>query len=142
MTTDARPPDPGALAALHAQAFAAPWTERALADLLGQAGVFAVGEDDGFILIRVVADEAEVLTLAVRKAARRRGVGGRLLGGAAIEAARRGAVQMFLEVAEDNVAARALYASAGFHEVGRRRNYYGGTVDALLLQISLTPTLP
>jgi len=137
VTTDAK-----LLAALHADAFDAPWSERALADLLAQSGVFAAAEDDGFILIRVVADEAEILTLAVRRAARRRGVGGRLLGQAAIEAARRGAVQMFLEVAEDNIAARALYASAGFEEVGRRRKYYRGTVDALLLQIGLTPTLP
>lgn len=151
MTSEGRIPDPAGLAALHAEAFAAPWSARAFADLLGQAGVFALAEADGFILIRVVADEAEILTLAVRPAARRQGVGARLLGRAAVEAARRGAVQLFLEVAEDNVAARALYAAAGFGEVGRRRGYYAAAgdengdqrrIDALLLRIDLSPALP
>ena len=59
------------LAALHATAFAAPWSAREFSDLLAQAGVFAVVEPDGFILIRQVLDEAEILTLAVRPEARR-----------------------------------------------------------------------
>ena len=58
--------DPVDLASIHAEAFDAPWDAAAFSDLLAQAGVIACVETDGFILIRVVADEAEILTLAVR----------------------------------------------------------------------------
>lgn len=134
--------DPARLAALHVQAFAAPWSEVEFADLLQQAGVFAVEEADGFILIRVVLDEAEILTLAVRPQARRIGLGGRLVGRGAVRAAQAGAVRLFLEVAEDNVAARALYERAGFAQIGRRKAYYaapdGGRTDALVLGLDLS----
>lgn len=132
---------PARLASLHAQAFAASWSEVEFADLLDQPGVFAVEEADGFILIRVVLDEAEILTLAVRPSARRAGLGGRLVGQGAIAAAQAGAVRLFLEVAEDNVAARALYERAGFGQIGRRKAYYaasdGGRTDALVLALDL-----
>jgi ribosomal-protein-alanine N-acetyltransferase len=134
------------LAALHAAAFAEPWDAAAFHALLGQAGVFAVEAPDGFILMRAVADEAEILTLAVCPRARRRGLGGRLVGEGAVEAAARGAVRLFLEVAADNAPARALYARAGFAEAGRRPGYYarpdGGRQDALLLALNLSPALP
>lgn len=129
------------LASLHAQAFAAPWSEAEFADLLDQPGVFVVEEADGFILIRVVLDEAEILTLAVRPSARRAGLGGRLVGQGAVAAAQAGGVRLFLEVAEDNVAARALYERAGFGQIGRRKAYYaapdGGRTDALVLALDL-----
>ena len=138
------------LAAIHAEAFDRPgetsWSAAAFADLLIQAGVFAVEAADGFILMRAVADEAEILTLAVRPAARRGGLGGRLVGEGVLAAAARGATRVFLEVAEDNVAARALYERTGFVEAGRRPGYYaaadGGRRDALLLALNLTGPLP
>ncbi|HYC98924.1 GNAT family N-acetyltransferase [Brevundimonas sp.] len=138
------------LAAIHAAAFAgphdAPWSEAAFTALLEQPGVFPVEATDGFILMRTVADEAEILTLAVRPAARRAGLGGRLVGEGVRAAAARGAVRVFLEVAEDNAAARALYARAGFTEAGRRPGYYagadGGRRDALLLALNLATPLP
>lgn len=137
---------PEQLANLHASAFAAPWDAAAFADLLGQAGVFAETGDDGFILIRVVADEAEVLTLAVRPEARRRGLAARLVEAAAARAAALGAESLFLEVAADNAAARALYARCGFTEAGRRRGYYaregGEATDALILALKLSARLP
>lgn len=132
--------DPGRLAAIHAEAFAAPWDEAALTELLTSPGVFAVAEEDGFILIRVVLDEAEILTLAVRPSARRAGLGVRLVEAAVMRAAALGAERMFLEVAEGNVAARALYARSGFVEMGRRRGYYSHTdgrrEDALTLVLN------
>ena len=135
-----------ALAALHAEAFDTPWDAASLSALLASPGVFAVEQPDGFILIRVVADEAEILTLAVRPAARRSGLGGRLVEAAVVRAAALGAERMFLEVAEDNVAARALYARAGFHQAGRRRSYYarsdGSREDALILALNFAATLP
>jgi len=130
--------DPTALAALHASAFPAPWSAAVFADLLAQPGVFAVAEADGFILMRVVLDEAEILTLAVRPAARGAGLGGRLAGQGAVRAAQAGATRIFLEVAEDNAAARALYDRAGFRQIGCRRGYYdGGRTDALVLERDL-----
>lgn len=134
------------LAALHATAFAAPWDAAAFAALLDQTGVFAIEYPDGFILMRGVADEAEILTLAVRPQAQGRGVGGRLVGEGAVEAATRGAVRLFLEVAADNTPALALYARAGFIEAGRRPGYYarpeGRRQDALLLALNLSSALP
>ncbi|UQV17177.1 ribosomal protein S18-alanine N-acetyltransferase [Brevundimonas albigilva] len=130
--------DPTALAALHASAFPAPWSAAVFADLLAQPGVSPVAEADGFILMRVVLEEAEILTLAVRPAARGAGLGGRLAGQGAVRAAQAGATRIFLEVAEDNAAARALYDRAGFRQIGRRRGYYdGGRTDALVLERDL-----
>lgn len=130
----------GHLADIHATAFEAPWTPAAFANLLGQTGVFCLATGaDGFILCRVVADEAEILTLAVRPEARRRGLA-RALVDVANEAARlRGSTRLFLEVAEDNTAAIELYRRSGFASVGRRRGYYprpdGSAVDALVLAL-------
>lgn len=136
----------GRLADLHAQAFETPWDVKAFEDLLDQSGVFALEARDGFILIRTVADEAEILTLAVRPKARQAGLGLRLVEQACVDAATQGATHLFLEVAEDNVAARALYARAGFIEAGRRAGYYGrrdrSRVDALMLTKTLSQPLP
>lgn len=139
-------PDPAELASIHTEAFDAPWDMAAFADLLGQPGVIALAEPEGFILIRVVADEAEILTLAVRPAARRRGIAARLTVQAAIAAQALGATRLFLEVAEDNTGARALYAVLGFDPAGRRRGYYarkdGPAVDALILALNFAGALP
>lgn len=139
-------PDPAVLAALHAEAFDAPWDDSAFASLLASPGVFAVHEADGFILMRAVADEAEILTLAVRPSARRAGLGRRLTEAAVVRSAALGARDIFLEVAEGNAAARALYERMGFVETGRRRGYYsyadGRREDALSLRLNLPPRLP
>lgn len=125
------------LAALHATAFDAPWDAASFDDLLAGPGVFVVESADGFILMRSVADEAEILTLAVRPEARGRGEGGRLTAGGVAGAVARGAERVFLEVADDNVSALAVYRRAGFAEVGRRPRYYarpdGSRRDAILL---------
>lgn len=130
-----------ALAALHAEAFDAPWSPGAFADLIGQPGVVLEAEGDGFILIRTVADEAEILTLAVRPSARRQGLGARLVRAASDRASAKGTTRLFLEVAEDNAPARALYRSLGFQAAGRRPRYYqrpeGPATDALILVLSL-----
>ncbi|MEI8393424.1 MAG: GNAT family N-acetyltransferase [Rhodospirillaceae bacterium] len=94
----------------------------------------------GFSLLRVAADEAELLTIAVLPDARRSGLGSRLLAAGMVGAAGGGAVTLFLEVADDNNAARALYQQAGFTKVGRRPGYYhrgARTIDALILSRSL-----
>ncbi|WP_425981764.1 ribosomal protein S18-alanine N-acetyltransferase [Brevundimonas sp. TWP1-2-1b1] len=133
--------DPAALAALHAQAFAAPWSAGEFAELLSQPGVVAIAESDGFVLIRIVLDEAEILTLAVLPTARRQGLGHRLVEEAAVAATKGGAARLFLEVAEDNAPARALYDRAGFRQIGRRKAYYaaadGSRTDAVVMSRDL-----
>lgn len=140
------PEDAARLAAIHAEAFDAGWSAETIARLVDQVGVIALSEDAGFILIRVVADEAEILTLAVRPSARRCGVGARLVRQAADRARDDGAVRLFLEVAEDNTAARALYAACGYETVGRRPGYYvrpdGSNEAALILALNLSGALP
>lgn len=117
-----------------------------MAELLaspGVAGVFAEveGREEGFVLWRTAADEAELLTIAVQADRRRRGLGRALLA-AVVEQARSGGAQsLFLEVGADNAPARSLYAQVGFVEVGRRRDYYRrhtGFADALVLRLTLT----
>lgn len=132
--------DAPALGALHAAAFPAGerWGADALRLMLEMPGAFGLLlPEQGFVLARVAADEAEILTLAVVPGARRRGQGGGLLAAAMAQAAARGAATMFLEVSERNAAARALYAAAGFGEAGRRRRYYADGSDALVLRRGL-----
>ena len=130
------------LQALHAQAFDQPWgaveIERLMRILGGFALVAEADEPQGFVLVRAVAGEGEILTLAVVPAFRRRGVGRALVEAAAAEAVRRGAAALYLEVAEDNPDAIALYESTGFEAAGLRRAYYARLgarpADALVLR--------
>ena len=129
------------LAQLHAESFPSPWTENALRELLRTPGTFAFACEDGFIVVRAAADEAEILTLAVRPLHRRRGLGKVLVSTAAEHAHRLGSKCLFLEVALSNAPALKLYESLGFGEVGRRKAYYavnpGKYDDALILQSNL-----
>jgi len=134
----ASPDDALALAALHATAFDHAWGAAEIAELTDQPGAFALlAEGEGFILCRAIAGEAEILTLAVDPAARRRGVGRALVEAAAGLARLASAETLFLEVAEDNDAALALYAGAGFEGVGRRRGYYASGADAVVMRLAL-----
>jgi [ribosomal protein S18]-alanine N-acetyltransferase len=138
----ARVGDSPGLAALHARAFEAPWSAKAITALLESPGVFALATTDGagFALARAAAGEAELLTLAVDPVRRRAGVGAALLEAVISGAAALGAVALHLEVAVDNAAAIALYERAGFGRTGRRRGYYeraDGRVDALVMTLVL-----
>jgi [ribosomal protein S18]-alanine N-acetyltransferase len=88
----------------------------------------------GFIALRIVAGEAEILNLAVAPECRQQGIG-RVLLEAGLKCAQEDGVQkVFLEVRHSNVAARGLYASLGFTKEGCRSNYYSDPVeDALVL---------
>jgi ribosomal-protein-alanine N-acetyltransferase len=129
-----------ALAAIHKASFPRRqvWAVDAFALQLILPGVFGlIDPSGGLILVRAVADEAEVLTLAVIPAMRRRGVASALLHRAMAEAATRGAGSVFLEVSTRNAGAQALYRQLGFTEVGRRRRYYPDGSDALVLSVQL-----
>lgn len=97
-----------------------------------------VGELLGWAGVRVVGDEADVMTVGVVPAARRVGIGRRLLGELLDIARGRGATMAYLEVRMDNEAALTLYEHEGFVVAGRRRGYYdGGRVDAVVMQREL-----
>jgi ribosomal-protein-alanine N-acetyltransferase len=130
---EAGPAYAAVLAALHVQAFPDdPWSAESFSTLLAQPGVVGLlDERGGFLLLRLVLDEAEILTLGVTR--KREGIATSLLK-AAIELLRRRDVAILhLEVAAPNVAALALYEKAGFTQTGRRRRYYADGSDALTL---------
>ena len=134
--------DTALLAELNGINLAEAWDERFFAHVLRSQGGFgfiaeAHGAPTGFVLVRTVLDEAEILALAVSEAFRRNGIGRRLLVEAAALARLYGAEKVFLEVAAGNVPARNLYESQGFRKAGRRRAYYADGQDALLLQVAL-----
>jgi [ribosomal protein S18]-alanine N-acetyltransferase len=129
--------DTSALARLHAACFAQNWDATALTSLLAGPGTFGFHHQDGFVLARTIGGEAEILTLAVTPAARRRGIGRALLEAAIVKARAMGATVLFLEVGADNLAALALYAGLGFAQVGTRKAYYAGK-DAAVLRLSLS----
>lgn len=137
-------------AALHAAAVDDPWGQVAFAEVLGMSGMagwLATGGDGpaadgkplGFLLVRQVLDEAEVILVAVDRTARRKGAARTLLRHALN--GMEGVARVFLEVASDNPGAIALYRDLGFSDVGRRRGYYarpgGQAADAHVLGISL-----
>ena len=128
----ARPRDASALAALHAASFNRGWSEQEFEQLLTDRNVMADRAANGrtsvgFILSRRAADEAEILSVAVARAWRGRGLARRLLDLHLRRLAGLGLRTVFLEVDEDNASARRLYARAGFAEVGRRPGYYAGS---------------
>lgn len=130
---------------MHQHAFAGQgraWSAKEFAGLLQSDLVFAVGDSRAFALGRVIAGEAELLTLATHPEHRRLGLARDRL--SEYEAAARGrdAVLSFLEVAADNPAALALYLKAGYRENTRRAGYYqrpgGQRVDALMMHKELS----
>jgi [ribosomal protein S18]-alanine N-acetyltransferase len=136
--------------ALHGEAFAAlgerAWTRQEIAELLASPGVagLLLKKDEneiGFALCRTAADEAELLTIAVRPSHRRLGAGRELLGMVIDLARRRGVRSIFLEVGADNPAAQALYERAGFLPIGRRAAYYNRgnrpAADAIVMRLAL-----
>jgi len=137
------------LASIHRACFDEAWDEEAFRRLMDRPGTFAFlaarseaeTESQAFILIQAAGGESEILSFGTLTAARRKGLARSLLRAAAKEAHHLGAREMFLEVAEDNHAAIALYRGAGFVIVGRREKYYrradGTVLDAIMLRATL-----
>ena len=135
--------DLDAIAAIERDVFNDPWTRRSFADLVhARHVVFLVATDTsdvlGYAIVLVAGPESELANLAVARMAHRRGIGWRLLGEAVSEAQRRGCAEMYLEVRDSNLAARELYASAGFEAIGRRVRYYARPIeDAIVMKARL-----
>ena len=97
------------------------------------------GRVAGFLAARKLADEMEILNLAVAPAARRQGIAGQLLRAAMKWGAAEGITKVYLEVRASNMAATAFYESHGFHSTGARPNYYRDPEDdALLLTAAIS----
>ena len=122
-------------------AYGEAWTAPQCAGLLPMPGVWLTlarqgAEPVGFAMARVIAGEAELLLLAVRRDVQRRGIGKALLDRFISDALQRGAGQLHLEVRDGNEAIH-LYRSNGFKEIGRRRNYYRGPSGQLYDALTL-----
>jgi len=141
--TEASARDTSAIAALHAMSFRRGWSEQEVEGLLLDRHVIAhratAGTHlTGFIMSRLVEDEAEILSVAVVERRRGRGLGRQLLNLHLRRIAGLGARAIFLEVDEHNMPALRLYQHAGFQEVSRRPGYYAGTgTTALILRRDL-----
>jgi ribosomal-protein-alanine N-acetyltransferase len=134
------------IAALTGTATDDPWSTETLAKILALPRSFGLiahgaGQPLGFLLAQCAAGESEIINLAVAPDARRQGIGEALVAGAMARARAEGARTMFLEVADDNAAARALYDLKEFVQVGIRPDYYRrgpvNHVDALILRREL-----
>ena len=120
------------VADIHAMTFARGWTDGEIESLVQSASSWAfvaraVDEPNkvaGFVIIRSAADEAEVLSIAVKPSWQRNGVGRMLMDAVLAQAYRQRLTSVFLEVDEANMAAVSLYAKLGFHAVAERPDYY------------------
>jgi ribosomal-protein-alanine N-acetyltransferase len=138
--------DASPIAALHALSFRRGWSEDEVERLVGERNVVTHRAMQGstlagFIMSRLAADEAEILTVAVARAAQSRGLARRLLDLHLRRLAGLGCRAVFLDVDENNRAAKRLYQRAGFREVARRPEYYpavsGQAATALVLRRDL-----
>jgi ribosomal-protein-alanine N-acetyltransferase len=129
--------DAALLAKLHATSFEDSWSAVFFEAMLNQMGVTALATSHGFILMRCIAGEGEVLTVAVEPTQRGQGLGYRLVESGLVLALAHAVTRCFLEVAADNAPAIAIYKKAGFTQIGERKNYYhrgDAKIDALLME--------
>ncbi len=133
-----------AIAVIEHASFSDAWTLKSFRDSMAHEFVrISVVEDDagiaGYSVVWMAGDECELANLAVESTRRGGGLGRLMLDALLARAHAEGAQVIFLEVRASNEAARHLYASRGFHEVGRRTQYYKHPVeDALILRRDLS----
>lgn len=139
--------DLATLVEIHGACFADGWSVEALEALLAApASMAIIAEVDhivvGFALVRMAADEAEILTICLDPTWQRRKIGGKLLDSLISLLRDYRLAALFLEVAEDNIGAINLYLGRGFIKVGGRKSYYarwdGPHIDALVLKLALS----
>ena len=137
---------PQDLSNLHTLAFPDErgWSASEFQALLDAPTTYLATDPSGFLLARFIADEAEILTLCTHPDTRRQGTASKLMARFMVDATFKGTRTAFLEVAEDNEAARALYAGFGFRQTGHRADYYARAdarkVDCLVLSAPIPRT--
>ncbi len=117
---------PQDLARTHAAAFtrARPWSAQEFCDLLENRFTHVVGNERSFAVIQVIADQAELLTIATHPAYQRQGLARQCMKDWHNKAKKLGATHTFLDVAADNLPAISLYQSCGYKVCGLRKGYY------------------
>lgn len=139
--------DAAKLSQLHRASFHRGWDQGEFETMLAERNTFAqkllLGRATiGFIISRMAADEAEILSVAIVAAQRGRGLSRELLASHLGYLAGYGIRRVFLEVEENNAPAVHLYQRAGFQTVGRREQYYrdasGAKLNALIMQRDLS----
>ena len=136
--------DVAAMGALEAICFSCPYTEAAIGDMLDTSfhPSFVLYDDDGallgYLIGQMIAPEGDLMRIAVRPSARRRGVGRVLIEAFLSHLRANECTVCFLDVREHNAPAQALYTSYGFSPIDRRKNYYHlPTEDAIVMRLSL-----
>ena len=136
------------LAAIHASAFARPWSTLEFETFLADRTILADGlflgrarQPAGFVLSRLVVDEAEILSVALERTARGRGAARLLMAQHLQGLAHAGAVRVHLEVEEGNAPAFALYRRFGFTQSGLRPGYYARPDGSRATAVSMTKEL-
>lgn len=133
-----QPEDLPAVAALEKQCFHTPWSAAALAYLTGSDAFGVVCLDEGgaalaYAGITVSLDDGALTNVATAPAARRQGLGEKVLRALMDEARRRGVTHFSLEVRESNFPAIRLYEKLGFLAVGKRPRFYTDPAEAALV---------
>ena len=134
------PDDAHTVAELEGEIFSDPWSEKDIFSYICMEGgmcycAIADGKVVAYIIGRLVAPEGEIYRIATREGYRRRGIAYRLLDYAAKCERGKGLETLFLEVRSKNVAARNLYHSYGFRELGERKNYYSDPPDNAVVMV-------
>lgn len=128
------------IAAMEAECFSDAWGEEDILAYISSELAMCYSATDGkeligYILGRKIPPESEIYRIAVKESHRQRGVGSRLLAYAIRCEEREGVENIFLEVREQNLAARRLYTSGGFSEIGVRKNYYKNPTDNAIIMV-------
>lgn len=146
MITVLKASDASEMAVLHATSFDPSWPVSDMAAHVAHDICFGYRDEKslkGFVIIRAAFEQGDVLTIVTDKSTRGQGIGAKLLTAAEESAKARGVEVLFLEVAEDNHAALALYQKSGYEPIGKRPAYYkraGGRVAALTYRKRLDAT--
>jgi len=134
--------DAGRMSLLHTRSFDDPWSAISFRGLLLDPSVLTLGIElhgqlAAFVMVQIVAGEADILTIATEPDHRRKGLAATLIQALVNRMGERGVSRVTLDVAEDNTPARVLYKAHGFAEDGRRPRYYTTgrdvPVDAILM---------
>jgi len=131
-------PDFSKLSTMHADCFAKNWSERDFAEMFDFAGTFAIIAEQGFAVIRILFDEAEIITVGVEKSARKQGVAAKIVAQMLEFVTQKQVANIFLEVRKSNIAAINLYQKFDFKIISTRKNYYhnddGTSEDAIMMR--------
>ena len=134
------PKDANEISKAEAEIFSDPWNESDITSLISTEGslcytALSDGKVVAYVLGRIIAPEGEIYRIATLPEHRRRGIAYRLLDYAVKTERGRGLESLFLEVREKNIAARNLYKTYGFCQIGLRKNYYKNPSDDAIVML-------